>query len=88
MHKSQEILVTELAQAAKQVKAGSIYYHYKNPNQNYRVINLAITEADDTICVIYRAQYGERLIFVRPLDSWLSKVKWNNETVNRFTLLN
>jgi hypothetical protein len=40
------------------------------------IIGLAITEADNSIYIIYQAQYGERLTFVRPLASWLETVEW------------
>lgn len=42
-------------------------------------------EADDSICVIYEAQYRDNIVFVRPLKSWLEKVEWNNKKVDRFT---
>lgn len=85
MHKSQESLSKELDEAAKKVKVGGYYYHYKKPSDAYEVINLAVTEWDDKICVIYQAQYGDGLIFVRPLDSWLEKAEWQDKTVKRFT---
>lgn len=85
MHKPQNKLVNEIKLASKKVKVGGLYYHYKKPNDFYKVINIAITEWDDNLCVIYEAQYGEKLIFVRPLDSWLEKVEWDNKTIDRFT---
>jgi hypothetical protein len=85
MHKSQEILIEELKQAKQQVKVGGLYYHYKNPDQAYKVVHLAVTEWNDKICVIYQAQYGEKFIFVRPLRSWLAKNKYNGHIVNKFT---
>ena len=85
MHKSQKVLLEDLKTAAKQVVVGGEYYHYKNPENRYKVLQLAITEADETVCVIYQALYGEMLTFVRPLKSWLDKVEWQGKTVNRFT---
>jgi len=87
MHQSQDKLLGELKKAADKVKVGGLYYHYKDKNKYYKVLNLAITEADDSICVIYEAQYDSKLIFVRPLISWLSKVEWKNKSVDRFTLI-
>jgi hypothetical protein len=86
MHKSQEELVNERTIAAQNIQVGGLYYHYKNPNDLYKVLNLAVTEWDDEVCVIYEAQYGERITFVRPLSSWLEKVEWNGKIVDRFTL--
>lgn len=86
MHKSQKELADEQIAAAQHVKVGRLYHHYKNPNDLYKVINLAVTEWNDEACVIYEAQYGEKIIFVRPLGSWLEKVEWNGKIVDRFTL--
>lgn len=85
MHKSQAALANELNTAKENVIVGGIYYHYKNPSDNYKVLNVAITEWDDKVCVIYEAQYGEKLIFVRPLESWLDQVEWQGKLVQRFT---
>lgn len=87
MHKSQEILNKELEKAAKKVKVDGLYYHYKNPKLDYRVLKLAITETNDSICVIYEAQYENKLVFVRTLDSWLDRIEWKNKITNRFTLI-
>lgn len=87
MHKSHETLLGELEKAAIKVHVGGLYYHCKNPKLNYKVLRLAITEADDTVCVIYEAQYGDRLVFVRSLDSWLDEVTWENKTTKRFTAI-
>lgn len=86
MHKQQYELTDELQKASKKVKIGGYYYHYKNISNTYKVLNLAITESDDKICVIYEAQYGKKLIFVRPLESWLDKVSWQGQVIKRFTL--
>jgi hypothetical protein len=85
MHKSQEELRKELQNAAESVEVDSNYAHYKNPQQTYKVLHLATTEWDDSICVIYQAQYDKDLIFVRPLSSWLDKVEWQNKIVDRFS---
>ncbi len=73
--------------AGQKVKVGGLYCHYKNPDQAYKVIHLAVTEWNDRICVIYQAQYGEKLIFVRPLNSWLKRNRWNGHIVDKFTLI-
>ena len=87
MHKAQEELMKELDAAGEKVKIGSIYSHYKRPTETYKVLHLAITEANDTLCVVYQAQYGKKLIFTRPLTSWLEHVERNGQAVGRFTLL-
>lgn len=87
MHKSHETLKDELSEAAEKVAVGGVYYHYKNPQLLYKVLRLAVTEADDSVCVVYEAQYGDRLVFVRPLSSWLDEVTLNGKTVSRFTVV-
>jgi hypothetical protein len=85
MHLSHERLIEDLKIATKKVRVGANYFHYKNPDQVYKVLRLAVTEEDDSICVIYQAQYGERLIFVRPLNSWLDTVDFKDKITDRFT---
>ncbi len=82
-HKSQEKLAAALAQAAAQVTIGGLYRHYKDPAKTYEVIGLAIQECDDAVVVLYRATYGEHIMFTRPLDSWLELVN----SSPRFTLV-
>jgi hypothetical protein len=86
MHKPANTLTNALTEAATKVNVGGFYTHYKSPDKTYKVIKLAVTEWDDQICVIYEAQYGDKLTFVRPLNSWLDKVEWQAKLVDRFTL--
>lgn len=72
-HLSQSDLVQLLARAANSVQVGSIYEHYKG--QHYKVIGLAIDESTDHPCVIYQAQHGDAITFVRLLDDWLKEVE-------------
>ena len=76
-------LAQRLKNAAKQVKVGAIYTHYKN--KTYKVISLALLEATTEPCVIYQEQHGERLTFVRPLTNWLETVDHHGKTVPRFS---
>lgn len=87
MHKAHKELLDKLKNASEKVQSGGLYYHYKNSDQSYMVIKLAILEANDTICVIYEALYDDKLVFVRPLDSWLEKVEWNGKMTDRFTYI-
>ncbi|MHB1864890.1 MAG: DUF1653 domain-containing protein [Candidatus Saccharimonadales bacterium] len=87
MHRPQEELIKELAKAYQQVNVGGLYYHYKNHKNLYKVLTLAVIEANDSISVIYEAQYGYKIVFVRPLKSWLEKVQWKGKIVDRFTFV-
>jgi hypothetical protein len=84
-HKGEETLIAEIEKAKSLVSVGGFYTHYKNPDKQYKVTEIAILEATDELCVIYQAQYGEKLTFARPLASWLETIKWQNNLVPRFT---
>lgn len=84
-HKSQPALTQELKDATNKVHVGALYVHYKQPENTYRVTNLAIIEATDEVCVVYQAKYGDQITFVRPLKSWLESVEQNGKKVKRFT---
>ncbi len=84
-HREQVELAKEIEAAKSQVAIGSQYWHYKGRDKVYEVIGLGFIEANDELCVIYQAQYGERLTFLRPLTIWLEEVVWEGQTVPRFT---
>jgi hypothetical protein len=86
-HVEQLVLAKEIEQAKAKVTIGVKYWHYKGRDKVYEVIGLGFLEATDELCVIYRAEYGERLTFLRPLNSWLEQVEWKDKTVPRFTKL-
>ncbi len=85
MHKSQEELSKELLESSKKVEIGATYFHYKNSDSHYKVLSLAITEENDEVSVIYQAQYGNNVTFVRPLKSWLNNVEVDGSSVPRFS---
>ncbi|MDX2776005.1 DUF1653 domain-containing protein [Streptomyces caniscabiei] len=84
MRISQAELSRRLELASQQITVGGTYSHFKQPQAMYKVLHLAVNEADDVICVVYQAQYGDHLIFVRPLESWQQRIKRNDQTVDRF----
>ncbi len=81
-------LISEISKAKEIVKIGGKYSHYKDSNKTYTVIDFGVQEATNKICVMYKADYVENLIFVRDLDIWLEKVEVNSKKVNRFTFIN
>lgn len=83
-HKEQLELAKEIKNAKSQVTVGVEYWHYKGKDKVYTVIGLGFMEANDELCVIYQAQYGEKLTFLRPLSIWLENVEWQGKTVPRF----
>jgi hypothetical protein len=86
-HKKHNQLHQELEEAERRVVVGGIYSHYKYPENTYKVINLGFIEATDSVCVIYQAVYDQKLVFVRPLDSWLETLSWDGGEVARFKLV-
>lgn len=84
-HKQQLALKKEIEAAKTKVTIGAQYWHYKDRDKVYEIIGVGFLEATDELCVIYQAQYGERLTFLRPLTSWLEQVAWAGQTLPRFT---
>ena len=78
-------LAARLAEAAAKVTVGARYKHYKQ--LIYKVVALALREEDLVPCVVYQAEYGSRLTFIRPLSNWLEQIDIDGTRVNRFTLL-
>jgi hypothetical protein len=87
MHSPEEQLSRALKDASRLIVAGQLYRHYKSPEMVYKVIHLAIMEADEQVAVVYEAQYGDHLTFVRPIDSWLDDIEVNGLRIKRFQRL-
>jgi hypothetical protein len=86
IHKIQEELISEVNEAKKKIKVGGKYFHYKHSDQLYTVLRIGLIEKAERICVIYEAEYGGKLVWVRPLEDFLAKVRLEDGTeVDRFT---
>lgn len=83
-HKSEKHLLAEIEKASTQIIIGAQYGHYKDRSRTYRVEGFVIIEATDELGVIYQADYGAKLQFVRPVSVWLETVEWEGQTVRRF----
>jgi hypothetical protein len=76
-----------VSEASKKVVIGGVYKHFKYPDREYYVENLAIQEATEKVCVIYKdISQLSTPSFVRDLDSWLETVEWEGKKVPRFVL--
>lgn len=84
-HKEQIELKKEIELAQTKISVGELYWHYKSKEKIYKVVGLGFLEANDELCVIYQAQYEERLTFIRPLTIWLENVEWEGKIVPRFS---
>jgi hypothetical protein len=71
----------KLSKKAKSVKTG-LYEHYKK-NQ-YKVLGVVVHSESLEEMVLYQAQYGEKLTWVRPLKMFFEKVEVNGKKVPRF----
>jgi hypothetical protein len=61
------------------------YRHYKG--NLYVVIGVARHSETDEELVVYRPDYGERGLWVRPQSMFLESVEFNGQTVPRFEFL-
>lgn len=77
-------LKSKVEKAKQQVKVGGRYAHFKNPVHTYIVRDIAILESTQEPVVIYRAEYGDNITFVRPVDEWLEVVEKDGQQVPRF----
>ncbi|QLG87347.1 DUF1653 domain-containing protein [Chitinibacter bivalviorum] len=59
-----------------------LYRHYKG--QLYEVIDLAQHSETEEWLVVYRPQYGERGLWVRPLAMFIEEVEVNGTRQARF----
>jgi hypothetical protein len=62
-----------------------IYKHYKG--NLYEVMGTAIHSETREVVVVYRALYGEYLLFVRPKTMFFETVTINGQTKPRFELI-
>ena len=77
-----------IAEAGEKVKVGGEYGHYKDPvNKRYRVESLAIDEATERVCVIYRPLYNEGLLWTRTVENFLDTVDTADGPKPRFDLI-
>lgn len=86
-HKSEAAILAEIERAKQQISKGDTYAHYKDKTKIYKVRDFVLIEATDELGVVYEAQYGAQLRFVRSVKVWLEEVEWQGEKMPRFTKL-
>ena len=66
----------------REIKIGKKYRHFKG--NEYLVLYRAKHSETLEDMVVYQALYGERGIWVRPLDMFLEKKEVDGKLINRF----
>ena len=56
----------------REIKINAVYKHFKG--DRYIVVDVAIDSETKEKLVVYRALYGEHLLYIRPLEMFLSEV--------------
>ena len=59
------------------------YRHYKG--QHYTVLGLARHSETEAPFIVYRQDYGDRALWIRPQEMFTENVLVNGESVPRFT---
>ena len=59
------------------------YRHYKRADP-YTVMDIVFHSETQEAMVLYRAEYGERQLWVRPLDMFIESVNVDGKQVPRF----
>ena len=84
-NKDKDQLLEELNNLKLRINEGDEYYHYKHPDQFYRVVGVGFIEGNGQLCVVYQAQYGDQLTWVRTESEFFAKVDNGGTQVDRFT---
>ncbi len=66
----------------REIKIGKKYRHFKG--NDYLVLHVAKHSETLEDIVVYQALYGERGIWVRPLEMFLDQKEVNGKLINRF----
>jgi len=68
---------------SREIKTGAKYRHFKG--NEYLVLHVAKHSETLEEYVVYQALYGERGIWIRPLEMFLGMKEADGKTVYRFT---
>lgn len=76
------VFTKDIEKNNRKLKIGKKYRHFKG--KEYLVLHIAKHSETLEELVVYQALYGEKGIWVRPLDMFLEQVEVNGVLVNRF----
>ncbi|MEK7075174.1 MAG: DUF1653 domain-containing protein [Patescibacteria group bacterium] len=83
--KNKDQLLEELNKLKLRIDEGDKCYHYKHPDQLYQIVGVGFIERNGQPCVVYQAEYGDQLTWVRIDEEFFAKVDLEGTQVNRFT---
>lgn len=84
--KNKDLLLEELNNLKQRINEGDKCFHYKHPDQLYQIVGVGFVERNGQPCVVYRAEYGDQLTWVRTETEFFAKVKLEDgPEVDRFT---
>ena len=85
-HRKTSDLADKITLAKKKIKLSSKYFHYKHKDRYYNIVQIGFIENTEEVCVVYEAEFGDKLVWVRTITDFLSKVKLDDgNEVDRFT---
>lgn len=85
-HKDTKQLLKELELLKKKVKVGDRFLHYKHSDNFYHIVAVGFIESIEEPCVVYEAEYGDKITWVRTEKEFFSTVKLpDGLEVARFT---
>lgn len=86
-HTDSTQLLDKLNPKQYNIEIGAKYYHYKNPQTHYKVLNIALSEWDEEPVVVYQSLV-DSVIWVRKINGengWNTPVQLESgQVVNKF----
>lgn len=83
MPHDEQILSNQVETSSHGLVTGGRYRHYRK-QQLYTIIGFGLLEATEDPAVIYRAEYGERLTWIRTVADFTARVEVDGQSVSRF----
>lgn len=79
------MLLEKINKYRNKIFVGELYYHYRSPSDYYKILNIGLDEATEKVVVVYQAEYGKNLIWIRDIDKWCEIIDNNGIMMQRFT---
>jgi ADP-ribose pyrophosphatase YjhB (NUDIX family) len=84
MRSKDEKFFAEMIKDAKTAVALGGRYRHSKSGKEYTVVDLAVLEETETAAVVYRAEYGERLSWIRTVENFTEEVEVGGKRIPRF----